>query len=209
MPAGLDAMLGHRCRTAFSLLELVIVLVVMIGLMAIVWPNLQRPLSRTSLDEAAQMVRSAIDESRYQAALAGTPWFVKLQLDARVVSAGTFEAFMESTDDAPPLGNNPRSAPIPADIALAAIGTDVGPRKTALRSWQLPDGVTIADVHWNLSDATQREDPSNDPGAQDRWLPMLASGRGRDATIVLWDHNSQQSVQVVFISSTGAIEVLR
>ncbi|MEZ6076030.1 MAG: hypothetical protein R3C56_10270 [Pirellulaceae bacterium] len=42
---------------AFTLLELVIVLLLMVGVLAVVWPNLQRPLQRTSLDEAAQMVR--------------------------------------------------------------------------------------------------------------------------------------------------------
>ena len=89
-----------RLRPAFSLLELIIVLMVMIGLMAIVWPNLQRPLSRTSLDEGAQTVRNTLDESRYQATLAGTPWFIKLDIGSSSLSAGPFAAFLEDNRDA-------------------------------------------------------------------------------------------------------------
>ena len=39
------------------MLELMIVLVVMVGLLAIAWPNMQRPLRRTTLNEAAQVLR--------------------------------------------------------------------------------------------------------------------------------------------------------
>jgi prepilin-type N-terminal cleavage/methylation domain-containing protein len=209
-----------RCRNfqaGFSLLELIIVLVVMIGMMAVVWPNLQRPLSRTSLDEAAQLVRSAIDESRYQATLAGSPWFIKFETGGTSIMAGTFDAFMESTPTSP------------------------------VRIWRLPEHVLVASLHWRsfgsaatsqdnwdlaLSDlqatdtalgpraAVDKErafydlnDQQNDspPGeeAQFYWLPILASGRGRDATIKLWDKTTLQSIEVHFVSATGAIEVLR
>ena len=56
-----------RSVRGFSLLEVMIVLVLMVGLLAIAWPNMQRPLRRTTLNEAAQVLREAIDEGRHEA----------------------------------------------------------------------------------------------------------------------------------------------
>ena len=69
----------HRVVRGFSLLELMIVLVVMVGLLAIAWPNMQRTLRRTTLNEAAQVLREAIDEGRYEAITTGKPIFVQMQ----------------------------------------------------------------------------------------------------------------------------------
>ncbi|MCR9295967.1 MAG: type II secretion system GspH family protein [bacterium] len=241
-----------RCQFGFSLLELIIVLVVMVGLIAIVWPNLQRPLSRTRLDEAAQIVRSAIDETRYQAMLAGTPWFVKLQIGDSAVAAGTFDAFVEASPQSDLLSSKGASSEMdPSTSGRADYTSRSGPnftRTPALRSWKLPDQVVIAGVQWQLvggvhrfhtssetypldsldnnsdpedvfsiEDATDFSSLSNSLPASPppvgkselHWLPILSSGRGRDATIVLWDRGTRQMIQVVFIAATGAMEVLR
>lgn len=243
-------MQSRQPPTGFSLLELVIVLVVMIGLMAIAWPNLQRPLSRTTLDEAAQTVRSAMDESRYQATLGGTPWFVRFETGSFTVTAGSLASWLA---DDPGLGDgltgiasNPEST---FPDAPANLNSTAPTSPSAKRSWRLPEQVRIAAVHWNLpssapaDSATQTAQATDSDGlagpratdsaavdalptattvadstdesfsvdapAQLYWLPLLASGRGRDATIVLYDQLTQQSIQVIFISSTGAIEVSR
>lgn len=225
--------LSSRHRRAFSLLELIIVLVVMIGLMAVVWPNLQKPLSRTSLDEATQVVRTAIDESRYQATLAGTPWFVKLQVGAPVIHAGTFQTFMEAdTDDVSGDLSGGLANSVSNSVSGSLSDSSNMTKAPHVRAWQLPDSVVISDVSWQLVDATQRSATSVDdrslnsspaseldpvPELQEatlqeatiHWLPIVASGRGRDATVVLWDQTTQQSARVVFVASTGAIEVLR
>ncbi|MEM7559504.1 MAG: type II secretion system protein, partial [Planctomycetota bacterium] len=67
-----------RTRPAFTLLELVIVLVIMVGLTAIAWPNLARQLRKSELRESAQLLRSAIEECGYRAASDGRPTFLKL-----------------------------------------------------------------------------------------------------------------------------------
>ena len=231
----------------FSLLELVIVLVVMIGLMALAWPNLQRPLSRTSLDEAAQTVRSAIDESRYQATLGGTPWFVRLEIGSSIVAAGSLAGWLAAEpglgDDLAGIASDPRAS---FPDASSNLNSTEPSSPAAKRSWRLPEQVRIAAVHWSLpsitpaGSATQTAQATDMDGtlapeseastafptatavadnadaasfadgqAQIYWLPLLASGRGRDATILLHDQLTQQSIQVIFISSTGAIEVSR
>ena len=128
-----------RLQSAFSLLELIIVLMVMIGMLAIVWPNLQRPLSRTTLSEAAQVLRVVIDESRYQATITGTPQFVHLQQGESEFQTGAFADFFNSDSDS-------SSA---TRLESQAIGTD-SQRAT---TWQLPTTVIISNVQW-ATDAT-------------------------------------------------------
>jgi len=221
-------MLSTRRQPAFSLLELVIVLVVMIGLLAIVWPNLQRPLSRTTLSEAAQVLREVIDETRYQATVQGVPQFVHLSQGLGEFQSGTIEAF------------------------LAAGGNDFGSSGSTVakvKQWKLPAPVVVGGVSWALdsrsmgSDAFTVEDgglmrttankpvgaasddaPSasatllsdtasgNEAGLSsglDWWLPFLATGQGRDARIELRDNTIQQSLTVTYEAATGALEISR
>ncbi len=135
-----------RDQPAFSLLELIIVLVVMIGMMAIVWPNLQRPLSRTTLSEAAQILRDAIDESRYQASVRGVPQFVHLSQGQSEFESGTFDAFLSAESSF-----NGR-----LDVSQVALNsTNTVSSKDELnngpvKSWRLPPTVVISRVHWTL-----------------------------------------------------------
>ncbi len=89
---------NRDCRAGFSLLELIIVLMVMISLLAIAWPNLQRPLRRQPLGEAAELLRTAIDESRYKAITEGHPQFVLLRQGSKEIQSGSFESFASQSD---------------------------------------------------------------------------------------------------------------
>ncbi|MCA9159404.1 MAG: hypothetical protein KDA72_13810 [Planctomycetales bacterium] len=238
---------------AFTLLELVIVLLLMVGMLAVVWPNLQRPLQRTSLDEAAQMVRDAIDESRYQAALHGAVQFVQLQQGSSQLRSGSFDDFLLSNPDI--------SASLPAALSdgastpqaasASSLGTDsanssglgaersTAVRPQALRTWQLPSSVVISNVDWTLESVipsgvdnqspfdsdeydTEREfaadtalDPTTnanefDPATSRQWwLPLTAEGRGRDASIELFDASIDQRLYVTYSAATGALEISR
>ncbi len=189
-------------REGFSLLELIIVLMVMISLLAIVWPNLQKPMRRNSLSEAAQTLCTAMDESRYQAITTGTPVFVHLRQGEGALRTGSFEDF-----------------------------------DTAMQTWRLPASIVIADVRWTLdppkedglgtsetgsevaegvlaevqSDATFTDGfpPGLGQSHAEWWLPMIASGRGRDAAIVLRDTSINEKLTVTYASATGALEIVR
>lgn len=154
---------------AFTLLELVIVLLVMVGMLAVVWPSLQRPLQRTSLDEAAQMVRDAIDECRYQAGLHGKIQFVQLQQGSSQLRSGSFDSFLNSgAEDSAnlPTALSDSSSPLQVDTSNAnransaqSSGLGAGPSTAprlqaaqlqAVRTWQLPQSVVISNVDWTL-----------------------------------------------------------
>ena len=215
---------------AFTLLELIIVLAVMVGLLAVVWPNLQRPLQRTSLDEAAQIVRDAIEESRYQAALQGTLYFVQLQEGSSQLRSGVLAGFLDDSaaagleQDSPATGSPP------------------------IRVWRLPASVVVSHVDWTLESVlppsqaeldqhaevganardpqlvgTETDLPMGDTGpnmatsatelnsARGRqwWLPLTAAGQGRDAVIELVDASIHQHLRVTYSAATGAMEISR
>lgn len=233
----------------FTLLELIIVLLVMVGMLAVVWPNLSRPLQRTSLDEAAQMVRDAIDESRYQSALRGAPYFVLLQEGSGQLFSGSFESFLSSNSDADsPLLSGGGSSGSGASFAPAGTGSSSlsssgdssagTARSPALRTWELPTSVVISRVDWTLEplyssaedeaavapqaanlpnepvvastmEATDSSSLSGSATGRQWWLPLTAMGRGRDATIELFDATINQRLRVTYSSATGALEITR
>lgn len=225
-------------ESGFSLLELIIVLMVMVSLLAIAWPNLQRPLQRTSLSEAAQTLRSAIDDSRYQAITTGTPVFVQLRQGKATVQSGSFDSFMSDETDLATKGSSLQPATIKQPMKNPSNQPLQGSSKPEIRTWTLPDSVVISDVHWTLEPPPEEFGLSESPsdslapvpevqsdamianGMEDAaslyggagqtwWLPLVANGRGRDAAIVLLDMSIDEEITVTFASATGALEIVK
>ena len=57
----------------------------------------------------------------------------------------------------------------------------------------------------------QTQDANRDGGGSRHtwWLPLVATGQGRDAAIVLLDTSINEEVTVTFASATGALEIVR
>ena len=229
-------MATNRLRqSGFSLLELIIVLMLMISLLAIAWPNLQRPLRRTTLSEAAQTLRSAIDDIRYQSIVTGKPLFIELRQNDGLIRAGSFDDFMNR--DAAGVGTTrPTAQPIqPTDSMQSRAGQLSAIHQSSLKTWTLPKPVVISLVRWTLAAPVEEFGPapivesnavaevqsdsmvdldSNlqlDRGAlpQSWWLPLVPTGQGRDAAITLHDSTVNQQITVTFASATGALEISR
>lgn len=225
--------------SGFSLLELILVLAIMVGLLAIAWPNVQRMVRRTSLQEAAQVVREAIDDCRFQAIAQGQPMFVRLQQGSSEIDSLVW-------------GNDLQS-PTLADESLAVSNDQLPPSdmrgltSSQRRRWHMPTAIVISQVRWTLNSSTtatdvgdldqdqtgpesleptlaENSDPARPqpPGvadnttnllpanAQTKWLlPITATGRSRDATIELFDTTIEQSLTVTFDSVTGGLEIER
>ncbi|HAC92140.1 MAG TPA: hypothetical protein DCF63_16165, partial [Planctomycetaceae bacterium] len=73
------AMSRKPTRSALTLLELMIVLLVIGGMLALTWPNLRKSLERNELGEAARTVRELLEEVRYQAIVGGQIGIVRLE----------------------------------------------------------------------------------------------------------------------------------
>ena len=158
----------RRSVRGFSLLELMIVLVVMVGLLAIAWPNMQRPLRRTTLNEAAQVLREAIDEGRYEAITTGQAIFVQMQQGNHEVRTGSFANFANAEDADSSLsislsGTAPNQSSVPANassISQQGFGLKQ-PDEKAPRTWRLPESIVITEVSWTSDSITEGNDESN------------------------------------------------
>ena len=151
----------RRCIRGFSLLELMIVLVLMVSLLAIAWPNMQRPLRRTTLNEAAQVLREAIDEGRYQAITTGCPIFVQMQQGNHEVRTGSFANFANAEDEDSSLSglsNHHPTPSIPATSSLNGLGMESSTNGKLTRTWRLPETVVITEVNWTLDSITSEVD---------------------------------------------------
>ena len=234
-----------RCARGFSLLEMMIVLVLMVGLLAIAWPNMQRPLRRTTLNEAAQTLREAIDEGRNQAITTGSPVFVQMQHGNHEVRTGSFANFANEDSADNSLGALSNHHTMPTTLATASphgLGMELRVDDGSPRTWRLPESVVIAEVSWTLEPSIEHENEeilasteattSHVYGASEQshenanhktevstfaisetnadwWLPISATGQSRDASIVLLDTSSNETMTVTYASATGALEIVR
>jgi prepilin-type N-terminal cleavage/methylation domain-containing protein len=133
-------------HSGFSLLELMIVLVIMVGVLAIAWPNLQKPFRRAELSQATQQLREAIDESRYQAISTGTPVFIRLKMGESKVVAGGFETFAASKDS---MTFDREDGNVSALQNNVAMDRSQDPESSTPKVWKLPENVVISDVTWS------------------------------------------------------------
>ena len=158
---------ANRSIRGFSLLELMIVLVLMVGLLAIAWPNMQRSLRRTTLNEAAQLLREAIDEGRHEAMTTGRPVFVQMQQGNHEVRTGSFANFANDEDSIGSSNNG-----LGVEVAMngsssLAKHSEMHLDSKAPRKWRLPESVVIAEVNWTSDPHSNTDDGSGMSSASD------------------------------------------
>lgn len=197
-----------------------IVLVVMAGVLAVAWPNLQKSLYRASLNEAAQTLQGVLGEAQVQAIQTGEIWVVQMNAgEPKIVSGplGLFAEELESRDE----GESS------ATIAWVRSNDFAAPATASSVSMaQLPRGVELSGVSLNF-DGNRSNDSSeaNDEMERDEippdaypsataesarwWIPMLPNGTGRSAEILLRDLTTGESIRVVYDGTTGTIEIRR
>jgi prepilin-type N-terminal cleavage/methylation domain-containing protein len=162
-------LLTTNCRKAvshgFTLIELIIVLVIMVGALAIAWPNLQKPLGRVKLDEASQTLREAIDESRHQAIRQNKSLLIRLRKGATEVQSGSIDSFAEQ------IGNEPGSPLGTAGVSQSNSAIGKTSNGAEPHVWKLPDDVVVV----NVERTDQRQ-------ALDMGIDASSSARGSEAS---------------------------
>lgn len=147
----------QRSSGGFSLLELLIVLGIMIGLVALIWPSLQRPLVDADLQAGGVQLRDALQQARQDALATGVPLLLQVQRGSGEFWVGPWDQLLlhrlgasasltlggelDSSSGAPSPSLAPnRPAESPEVLAWK--------RRLALRSERLPDDVMVEEVLW-------------------------------------------------------------
>lgn len=222
----------RQFRNGFSLLELMIVLVILMGALAIVWPNLSKPLQRSSLNEAAHLVRSVLDDARYQAMVSGQFWFIRFEKESDRIEYGRFLDFVDNGQSSmfAGLAENSASRSVQTfEATSSATSSAHVPRRCQLPSHIIVAEVVAGEDGSTLAFSQNHHDQPSDPYASvlrsedvsapgnfssavsaesGVWcIPVLSRGLGQDTAIRLTDTKLDQSITVVFSAATGAIEI--
>ena len=170
---------------AFSLLELLIVLAVMAGVSALVFPSLARPLAENEVQRAAAALRDEISQCRNRAVFGNQMLLIRFLAGEDQIQAGTWQSLMADSNGSP----------------------DNSGQSGSLRSYRLPVGIVIERVEWpeptnslhsELLDSVPRDSANltlesdatslGDESSSDVWyLSYLPTGRCGDCQIILRD----------------------
>jgi prepilin-type N-terminal cleavage/methylation domain-containing protein len=227
----------HDRGRGFTLLELLIVLALMAGIMALAWPNLRKPLGQTPLKQSAAAIRELIDECRYQATLRGELTLLRLERNSPQLQLGSWETLLEERLSESGTSINESSLNREATTSISTESSSIN--RTAAnpslkRQWLLPEPIVIEQLLWTCVDPSANQgsefspsdrnpislaDPLNDTssitpsGNDDRteswYVPFLPSGQSRDLSIILLDSQTQKRIMVRHRQGNGLIDIIQ
>jgi len=196
-----------RLRTsAFTLVELMLVLAVIGVLAAVAWPSVLRLQADHELSSAAEQARLLLSQARTQSIQTGLAYQVRYEPNGRYICVLPFEAEL-SQGDAGANSGNPivTSAPrftgeLPKTISFApaSMGTTITSgtgmaQKLPESAFQgLPDATALAAVEWSPP------------------LPFLSEGTSQDTLLTLADRRGHRiDLQIRGLTAATSVGPMR
>ena len=159
-------------RGGYSLLELLIVLTVLVGLLAIAWPSLSKPLANSDLLEAGNQLRTQLSEARLLAIQSGEPVIVRIECNSGMITFANWHQAMRplTLSDADPLDESGEA------MVLEEVDTpEIELTSGAANVWAIPEGIVVDRVI--RQEATSNQDALNrDASNQDALRGTLGLG---------------------------------
>lgn len=159
-------------RGGYSLLELLIVLTVLVGLLAIAWPSLSKPLANSDLLEAGNQLRTQLSEARLLAIQSGEPVIVRIECNSGMITFANWHQAMRplTLSDADPLDESGEA------MVLEEVDTpEIESTSGAANVWAIPEGIVVDRVI--RQESTSNQDAlSRDASNQDASRGSLGLG---------------------------------
>ncbi len=163
-------------RGGYSLLELLIVLTVLVGLLAIAWPSLSKPLANSDLLEAGNQLRTQLSEARLLAIQSGEPVIVRIECNSGMITFANWHQAMRplTLSDADPLDESGEA------MVLEEVDTpEIESTSGAANVWAIPEGIVVDRVIRQESTSSQ-DALSQDASNQDALRGTLGLGNPLD-----------------------------
>lgn len=221
----------------YSLLELLIVLTVLVGLLAIAWPSLSKPLANSDLLEAGNQLRTQLSEARLLAIQSGEPVIVRIECNSGMITFANWHQAMRplTLSDADPLDESGEA------MVLEEVDTpEIESTSGAANVWAIPEGIVVDRVirqesasnqdalrgTLGLGDPLDRENgteletdllPETDgTGFEESiadprisWVWFLPQGQACEATLYLVDQDARRELKVQIHAWSGGVELGR
>ena len=224
-------------RGGYSLLELLIVLTVLVGLLAIAWPSLSKPLANSDLLEAGNQLRTQLSEARLLAIHSGEPVIVRIECDSGMITFANWHQAMGplTLSDADPLDESGEA------MVLEEVDTpEIESASGAANVWAIPEGIVVdrvirqestsnqnalrgtlgfgdpldrengTELETDLlseTDGTGFEESIADPRIS--WVWFLPQGQACEATLYLVDQDARRELKVQIHAWSGGVELGR
>ncbi|MEC7356045.1 MAG: prepilin-type N-terminal cleavage/methylation domain-containing protein [Planctomycetota bacterium] len=224
-------------RGGYSLLELLIVLTVLVGLLAIAWPSLSKPLANSDLLEAGNQLRTQLSEARLLAIQSGEPVIVRIECDSGMITFANWHQAMGplTLSDADPLDESGEA------MVLEEVDTpEIESASGAANVWAIPEGIVVDRVirqestsnqnalrgTWGFGDPLDRENgteletdllsETDSTGFEESiadprisWVWFLPQGQACEATLYLVDQDARRELKVQIHAWSGGVELGR
>lgn len=224
-------------RGGYSLLELLIVLTVLVGLLAIAWPSLSKPLANSDLLEAGNQLRTQLSEARLLAIQSGEPVIVRIECNSGMITFANWHQAMGplTLSDADPLDESGEA------MVLEEVDTpEIESTSGAANVWAIPEGIVVdrvirqestsnqdalrgtlgfgdpldrengTELETDLlseTDGTGFEESIADPRIS--WVWFLPQGQACEATLYLVDQDARRELKVQIHAWSGGVELGR
>ena len=224
-------------RGGYSLLELLIVLTVLVGLLAIAWPSLSKPLANSDLLEAGNQLRTQLSEARLLAIQSGEPVIVRIECNSGMITFANWHQAMGplTLSDADPLDESGEA------MVLEEVDTpEIESASGAANVWAIPEGIVVdrvirqestsnqdalrgtlgfgdpldrengTELETDLlseTDGTGFEESIADPRIS--WVWFLPQGQACEATLYLVDQDARRELKVQIHAWSGGVELGR
>jgi type II secretion system protein H len=205
-------------RHAFTLLEVMIVLAIVVSMMAIAWPRMRGMAAQTELREAAVEFKAACAQARQQAARTGNPVFLHYAWGQRQYQLGDRLATEADASDVIEI-QSPETEELDAGDWDRSEGPDSdGPDSDRAKGadsvdwprYELPMGMEFADpASPQSTDDSWQFDPVDELAVSDetKSIAFFPDGRCESADVRIRASDNGDSITLTLRGLTGGVSI--
>ena len=176
-------------RNAFTLLEVTIVLVMLVGLLSLAWPRMSGVAKRSELRDAALKIKLALNEARDQAIQRG--------LEVQFVYGLQSSRYQL------------RQAPSDRDSETSPVEPNLNDPASGFAAGSLPEGFAFrSEVPTRLEVPARSEVPTRDPQQSETdFITFYPDGRGTNHQLQIAFENGEMAIAVSVRGLTGGVKI--